>query len=312
MKTDSKAKHKATSKLTSLWWNEIATILLIGVVLISCRHIVSYQFDDYRNQQVQAWAKLLVDEANDSSPTVNRSPAASPSPDDVQLADTSPYSALDPFVIMPNTTSFPSPTPTPYMVPADARQSRLKLDKLIMINPDTVGWLTLSGTEIDYPVLQSTDNEYYLRRNFLREQNVNGSIFMDYRNRHNQMDRHTILYGHNMKNRSMFADILYYESKSYFAEHPIIQFDSVGYGGRWQIFSAYFTDANVDYIRTSFDDDQDFAAFVQHITERSIYPTKVTVNARDSILTLSTCTVDAKDGRFTIHAKWIGPPQKAK
>jgi sortase B len=100
---------------------------------------------------------------------------------------------------------------------------------------------------------------------------------------------------------------VYYETKYFFNDHPIIEFETLNFQGKWQVFSAYYTDPNTDYIRTTFRDDADFISFLDTIKQDSMYDTGVTVDETDTILTLSTCSVSDEEGRFTVHAKWIKP-----
>ena len=179
---------------------------------------------------------------------------------------------------------------------------------LLAINPDVVGWIRIEGTTVDYPVVQSEDNSFYLDRGFDREPQAEGSIFMDYRNNISASDRHTILYGHNMKNKTMFASLLNYESSWYFKQHGTITFNTLNEESEWEIFSAYFTDTSHDYIRTDFIDEQGFTAFVQDIMDRSLHHSKAILTPEDRILTLSTCSPSGKDARFTVHARKIDKP----
>lgn len=186
-------------------------------------------------------------------------------------------------------------------------QDRFK--PLLRTNSDVVGWLKIDGTTIDYPVLQAEDNAYYLKKDLYRNDNVTGSIFLDYRNRiDGAAEKHWIVYGHYMKDEIMFKGLLKYKDEAYFAEHPVIEFDTL-YGNRkWLIFSAYYTDANEDYIRTSFADDAAFGAFADDLREKSLYDTGVSIRAEDTVLTLSTCSRTEEGGRFAVHAKLITEP----
>ncbi|MFD0670127.1 class B sortase [Cohnella sp. GCM10027633] len=182
-------------------------------------------------------------------------------------------------------------------------QDRFK--PLLNKNADTVGWLTIAGTSIDYPVVQAEDNAYYLRRDFERDSNVTGSIFMDYRNDIGQQEKHWILYGHYMKEEIMFKGLLKYRDEAYYREHPIVTFDTLYGDQQWLVFSAYDTNADEDYIRTVFDREDEFAAFASVLKSNSLYDTGVEVGAGDRVLTLSTCSRTEEGGRFTVHAKLV-------
>jgi sortase B len=183
-------------------------------------------------------------------------------------------------------------------------QERFK--PLLSVNPDVIGWVRIEDTIIDYPVLQSKDNEYYLTRDLDRKPNVNGSIFMDYRNDASSLQgKHAILYGHNMKNKSMFMALLNYESRWYFDNHSTIEFDTLYGDQKWQVFSAYFTTTAEDYIRTDFDSKEQYYDFLIDLQSRSLHKTDVTLSKTDTILTLSTCSNSSDDRRFVVHARLI-------
>ncbi|RED66375.1 class B sortase [Cohnella lupini] len=187
-------------------------------------------------------------------------------------------------------------------VPVKLRiQDRFK--PLLEMNEDVIGWIHIDDTVIDYPVLQGDDNEYYLNKDLDRKDNVNGSIFMDYRNRIDAQEKHLILYGHNMKNKSMFMALLNYESRWFFQNHSIIAFDTLYDSRKLQVFSAYFTDASDDYIRTDFKTDSDYKDFLVSLREKSLHKTDISVDENDTILTLSTCSNTNDEARFVVHAK---------
>lgn len=215
-----------------------------------------------------------------------------------------------------------SPLPGTAMTPADPAAAPPSFDpdavrKLIVQdrfkpllnkNADTVGWLTIAGTSIDYPVVQADDNAYYLGKDYERRDNVTGSIFMDYRNDVGQREKHWIIYGHYMKDEIMFKGLLKYRDEAYYREHPMITFDTLYGNQRWQVFSAYDTSADEDYIRTVFASDDQFGAFAAGLKANSAYDTGVGVGAGDRVLTLSTCSRTEEGGRFTVHAKLVIEP----
>ncbi|WP_353625743.1 class B sortase [Bacillus sp. JCM 19041] len=140
-------------------------------------------------------------------------------------------------------------------------EQRASFDQLHEVNTDIVGWLAIGGTVIDYPVLQGEDNDYYLNRNFKREQTRAGSIFMDYRNDPMSLGRHTILYGHRMKDGSMFSDLTSFTDESFFSNPPDMYIDTVTDQYDIEVFAAYYTDTRFYYIETDFESDQAFASF---------------------------------------------------
>ncbi|MFE5324363.1 class B sortase [Paenibacillus sp. NPDC056579] len=190
-------------------------------------------------------------------------------------------------------------------IPAMPSKTTSRLDSLKKITPDVVGWLRLHDTPIDYPIVQAQDNLYYLNRNYKHEESKSRSIFMDYRNRAEEENRHTVIYGRNMKDGSMFGQLKRYADLEFFRTHPAFTFDTLYESYVAEVFSVYYTTTDVDYIRTQFDTDAEYEAFVQDIRERSLYPSDVSLSADSLIITLSTCdsTMDKEAGRLAVHAK---------
>jgi sortase B len=183
--------------------------------------------------------------------------------------------------------------------PADPFKSLLEMNK------DVVGWIKIPGTEIDYPVVQTEDNEFYLKHNLKKERSSRGSIFMDYRNSNDEKDHNTIIYGHNMKDGCMFAGLSIYKDRSFYADHAFIEYDSLQQTMRWQIFSVYLTEPNSDLLQVSFINDVEYAQYLDMIKSRSKYETDVKVTKDDKILTLVTCSYEFKNARLVIHAKRV-------
>jgi sortase B len=182
-----------------------------------------------------------------------------------------------------------------------------KYNELIKQNEDIVGWIKIDDTKIDYPVLQADDNDFYLNYGANKEKNVAGSIFMDYRNEAGELSRNTVIYGHDMKNGTMFAGLLAYESRWNFENKAIIEFDTVYSDEKWIIFSAYTTDSAFNYIKTDFNSQEEYAAFLNTISAKSLHVSGVELTAEDRILTLSTCSSAFDNARFVVHAKLLKP-----
>ena len=174
------------------------------------------------------------------------------------------------------------------------------------INDDTIGWITIEGTSIDYPIVQASDNSYYLTHDCNGNKSKYGSIFMDYHNAADFSDKHTILYGHNMKNGSMFHDLNDYSSHVYLDEHTYIKVYSQGVYRKWAIFSTYSTEPDFNYLQTAFDSPEEYSIFLNSLLSHSeVSNEKVQVTAEDKILTLSTCSDDLENGRRVVHAKLV-------
>ena len=189
-----------------------------------------------------------------------------------------------------------------YMPLIDVDFSELK-----ELNSDTVGWIKVEGTIINYPFVQSNDNNYYLRRSYDRTYNTGGWIFLDYRNNINNLSRNTVIYGHDRKDDSMFGSLsnIYTKKWQQDKNNHIIKISTPNENTMWQIFSIYHLPATNDYIKTSFKNDNDFQNFIDMISNRTMFnfDTKATVD--DKILTLSTCYGSAGKERTVVHAKLI-------
>ncbi len=184
----------------------------------------------------------------------------------------------------------------------EERVQRVALSELQAENPDTIGWIEIPGTGISYPLMQTEDNAYYLNHTFSGKVNSSGSIFMETLNSSDFSDLHTIIYGHNMKNGSMFAGLKNYESPSYLVSHPNIYIDLADGTHCYQIFSVCEVEADSDSYTIGFAPDEQYESFLQTLKSRSAYDTGVTVSREDSIITLSTCTKQGED-RYLVHAK---------
>ncbi|WP_020618358.1 class B sortase [Paenibacillus daejeonensis] len=185
------------------------------------------------------------------------------------------------------------------------QQYQARFHRLHEINSDIVGWLRIDHTPIDYPVLQSDDNDYYLKHNVDKQASRRGSIFMDYRNTSITDDIHTVIYGHHMKDGSMFGELAKYKDAAYYREHPTITFEGIEEATAWEIFSVYIYSPDDQFFEYEFADQQHYDAYLQKIIEQSHYATGVSVTSDDQLLTLVTCTYEVTDARFIIHAKRV-------
>ncbi|MBU9711724.1 class B sortase [Evansella tamaricis] len=176
---------------------------------------------------------------------------------------------------------------------------------LIERNTDTVGWISVPNTDIDYPVVKTDNNHFYLEHDFDKEPSRAGSIFMDYRNDGDTSDRHTIIYGHNMRDGTMFQQLAYYKEEDFFHDNLTITFHSLYDETEWEIFSAYVTTTDFYYIVTSFRSNRDYMDFLHELMGKSAFSTDVELTEHDQILTLSTCTYEFNDARYVVHARKI-------
>lgn len=178
-----------------------------------------------------------------------------------------------------------------------AEASGLSVDfpALLEINPETVGWLSIPGTEVCYPVTQAKDNEKYLHTSFYGERSGAGTVFMDCGNVIHPLDRNTILYGHNMGQgrTDMFGSLLRYTEKEFYTAHRQIQFDTVWQEhGPWRVFAVVQLDADAakwDYLKQNFRDETEFQEWIAQAQALSLYGADMQIPEGANILTLSTC-----------------------
>ena len=179
--------------------------------------------------------------------------------------------------------------------------------KLRKINKETVGYLVVNNTEISYPVVQHSDNSYYLKRDFYKRTTSMGWIYLDYRNNLEKLDDNSIIYGHSMLNGTMFGTLKKVLSSSWrkVDENMVITLENENDTMKFRIFSAYKVDYTTDYLKTNFSSKKEKEEFIKLIRGRSIFKSNVEVDTKSKILTLSTCT-GGNNKRLVVHAVLIG------
>ena len=198
----------------------------------------------------------------------------------------------------------------------DETEAKEVLDEyknLLIANRKLIGWVKIDGTYIDYPVMQTDDNEYYLDHNLNQEYDKNGTIFMDKDCDVLKPSTNYILYGHHMKNGRMFGQLDLYQNESYYKEHPYISFDTIYEKGTYQVMyvfrSRVYKETEIVFKYYQFIDansEQEFDSYMKEMADMSFYDTGVTAEYGDQLLTLSTCDYQETDGRFVVVAKKVG------
>lgn len=174
------------------------------------------------------------------------------------------------------------------------------------INEDTIAYLNVNNTKISYVVVKGKDNDYYLNHNFEKKYNLAGWVFADYHNRFDESDKNIIIYGHNMKDNSMFATLKNTLEKEWAEnkENQTITLVTEKKEYHYKVFATYQIEAEDYYIKTNFATDEEYEDFITTLKSRSIYNYEVEVSKSDKILTLSTCS-DSGDNRIVLHAKLL-------
>ena len=182
----------------------------------------------------------------------------------------------------------------------------VNFNELLTKNPDTVGWIQVKGTNINYPIVQTTDNSYYLNHAFDGSKNEAGWVFMDYRNDSVNFNQNTIIYAHSRLTGSMFGSLKNILNSSWYTNknNHIIRLSTPTENTMWQVFSVYTIPKESYYITPNFNSNEAYQEFLNTMKSRSEVEFSAEVNTNDKILTLSTCK-DNFGNRVVMHAKLI-------
>lgn len=270
----------------------VVLLCFIGVLVV----LISREGVQYLSAQ-QEYKKY---QQMEDSPLIT-APAATEEPDAADMPDAT--DAI--FTAIEGTTEGPVPSNVPEATPLPAGVRAFysaKVDALHKANPDTVAWLDVGGTRIHYPVVRTEDNEYYLTRTFERKENPSGAIFMDFRNERELSDFNIILYGHNMKDGSMFYDLREFEHKTFLAKNPKIELTLRNSKRVYTTFAAYQRQDDFDFMGFSISMDVDKEQLITRILGKSTIHTNIRPTADDEILTLVTCTSGSHSWHWIVHA----------
>jgi sortase B len=254
--------------VNSMKWRNILVIIMLGVFLYSSYQIFSYLYEGWKSDSAYNQIRRQYEEQlqTEAAATDN-------------ITDTA----------------------------GSSRETSImeRYKSLLEINSDLVGWITVPNTVINYPVVQSGDNNYYLRRDFNGNRANAGTIFMDYRCDARCRGKHIILYGHHMRNGSMFKDLVKYKREDFFQKNGYIRFDTLYEEIEWEVFSVYITEVDFPYGQTAFDSDEEYITFLEGIKGRSMFEKDIELTEEAQILTLSTCTYEYDNARLVVHARRV-------
>ncbi len=198
-------------------------------------------------------------------------------------------------------------------VTKEKTERMLQVEELKKENEEIIGWLEIEGTEVNYPVCQGQDNEYYMKHNFKKETSNDGSIFLDKDYEWNPPSSNLLLYGHNNKNGTMFQELMKYKEEEFYKEHPTIRFTTTTEDSTFEILSVfksrvyYKNEQNVFryYYFINAETEEEYNNFVNESKKASIYDTGKTATFGEQLLTLSTCEYSQENGRLVVVAKKI-------
>lgn len=197
------------------------------------------------------------------------------------------------------------PKSNPYWDYIKMNLINVDFNELKSINNQTVGWIQVNGTNINYPFVQTTDNNYYLTHSFNKSYNSAGWVFLDYRNNLQTLNKNTIIYAHGRTDKTMFGTLKNILTNDWInnTDNYVIKLSTEYENTLWQVFSAYHIPTTNDYLKINFNNNENFIEFTNMLINRSQFDFNTTINENDHILTLSTCYNSSE--KMVIHAKLI-------
>lgn len=179
--------------------------------------------------------------------------------------------------------------------------SPIQFDKLKAMNPDIAGWIRIDGTSIDYPIVQTDNNETYLETDFEGKKNASGAIYLDFESEPDFSSRHNIIYGHHMKNGTMFKDIVKYKDETFYKEHQKITIYTPEREYDLRPITVLYTDASGERRRTGFDTEEDFKAYAAEMTKGGMFYQEPD-SSMESLWSFVTCSYEFPDARTILYA----------
>ena len=275
------------------------------IIMVICLFMAGKTYcESVRNRQEQeALRKLIEENPQDEAGEPKQKPAeGEAAQEESEEPDLKAESAEQGTVIGQETTE--ESMEEPVILP--------KYEALYQANNDLVGWLSIEGMEINYPVMRSEDDEFYLHHNFKGEEDKYGCLYVRNRADVDTPGTNFLIYGHNMKDGSMFGDLDLYRKKSFYQEHAVIQFDTLYEERSYEIVAVFLSQVYAEqddvfkyYQFYEAETEEEFQYFYDNIKELALYDTGVTAEYGDTFLTLSTCAYHVTDGRLAVVAKRI-------
>lgn len=187
--------------------------------------------------------------------------------------------------------------------PKETAPISVDFEALMRENADIIGWLYCENTPINYPVVQTKDNDYYLRRDLHGYYLKTGTLFADYRCPAVGIGQNHIIYGHNMKNASMFGTLINYKDQEYYGAHPVLYYLTPDNDYKIELFSGFTANADSDIYRTAFGGTEEFEAFLRELIAKSTFTSDIAVTGEDHIVMLSTCSYEFNNARYVVFGK---------
>lgn len=278
-----------TSLTFTLILKRFLILVLTVTAVVSAVNIGNYLYDSYVSDQL---FRNLRDVSDDQAITDGQTTTTEGTP-----------------AVLPSTTGAPISSSSVTTPTAADRLPiiRKRLKRLESINDDIVGWVSIANTKIDYPVIQSKDNSYYLRRNIYGDYSRAGMLFLDYRNTMEPADYNLLIYGHNMRDGTMFHTLTEFKHKKFVLAHPVIELGTQTSVEHYEIFSVFLVDGAADILADSGQDGLDYWRKLQRAQKKEYYNSGRLVQADDALLMLATCSYEFEDARLVVAAHYLPP-----
>lgn len=263
-------------------------IVILALVFLWSVTMLLRQLQSYREgDEIYALAEqLAAAPPNASQPAVPPPADSAPAPDAPNTPDEPPDPAAS----------------HPPAAPAADPLAEVSLESLRDVSKAVIGWISIPDTKLAYPLVQGKDNDYYLDHAWNGRYTSLGSIFLDSRNDAGLTDFHTLIYGHRMKNGSMFATLKYYDDPSYLAEHPYVYIKTTEGVRQYAVFAAYEAPVRSCTYNLNFPDEAARQELIDFALKQSVIDCDITPETTERILTLSTCTGQGYDTRWVVQA----------
>ena len=280
------------------WMSNSLIVIFMLVFLVSAFFLGKYFWESRQQKDQYDQLAQIMEQAKPTTPPIEPARPTEPidpaKPEDPVPETTEPVSELVPV-------TDPVTGQTVQMLP--------EYEELYAMNTDLVGWITIDGTNINYPVMQTPDRtDYYLKHNFKREDSKHGCIYVREQCDVNNSDN-VVIYGHRMKDGSMFNNLLLYKERDYYEERRYIQFNTLTERHTYEIVAVFTTVATESGFGYHLFNDaagqEDFDAFIAQCKALSLYDTGVDAQYGDKLITLSTCEYSRDNGRMVLVAKQI-------
>ncbi|MBQ8217527.1 MAG: class B sortase [Oscillospiraceae bacterium] len=263
------------------------TKILLIVLCVVCLLVAA--ISAYRLISILGEYNKAVESYEDMSDSfVNAEPAATPVPTEAPVGE-----------------EVASAEPAEPEAPAELSPITVDFEALLATNEDVVGWIYSKDTVINYPIAQGEDNDEYLHHLLDGTYNSSGTLFVDCECAPEFAGANTIVYGHNMKNGSMFYSLLNYREQSYYDAHPVMYLNTPSQNYRIDVFSGYICNYDSDTYTLSFPSEEDYVKYQQKMKSQSDFNCDVELAPTDRVITLSTCTYEYDNARYVVQGKLV-------